>query len=48
MDSVFIVPQGTDDDVYSKCRFMSDNSPHPIYFPSKKMMLKIMRVCIGV
>ena len=48
MDSVFKIPEGPDCPVYTDCRFNSDNSPHPIYFPCKKMLLKIMRVCIGI
>jgi len=44
----FIVPLVDLDFVYADTRYCKEHSPHCIYIPSKKLMLKIMRACIGI
>ena len=34
--------------IYERERYFEKESPKPIYIPSRKLMLKIMRACIGV
>ena len=34
--------------VYPKSRFTCSDSPKPIFVPSVRIMLKIMRACVGV
>ena len=35
-------------DVYQKSRYTPDNSPSVIYIPTRNVMIKMMRSCIGV
>ena len=44
----FDIPTDDLDFVYSDSRYRKDNSPNCIYIPSRRLMLKIMRACIGV
>ena len=44
----FEIPTQDLDFIYEDSRYKKDNSPNCIYIPSKKVMLKIMRACIGV
>ena len=45
----FSKPERVDDFVYPKSRMMDEYcSPRVIYLPSKDVMLKLMRACIGV
>jgi hypothetical protein len=44
----FDIPEDDLDFVYADSRYRKDNSPNCIYIPSKKVMLKIMRACIGI
>ena len=34
--------------VYDKTRYSAVNSPYVIYYPSKDIMVKLMRACLGV
>ena len=34
--------------IYAKTRFIEGESPKPIFIPSRRMMLKIMRACVAV
>ena len=44
----FVYPQAVDDLAYPKDAYKKGQSPHVLYFPSKRLMFKIMRACIGV
>ena len=48
METSFIIPTTDEDLVYREERFVYKNSPHTLYFPSKKVLFKIMRACIGI
>lgn len=48
MGANFDIPKDDLDFVYADSRYRKDNSPNCIYIPSRKVMLKIMRACIGV
>lgn len=47
-DSEFRIPNNYDDLVYSSSRYVYGSSPKHLYIPSRRMMLKLMRACIGV
>ena len=42
------VPEGPDDLAYPEERFVHGISPSVIYIPSRQVMLKMMRACIGI
>ena len=44
----FDIPRDDLDFVYKETRYIKDNSPSCQYIPSRKMMLKLMRACIGI
>lgn len=44
----FEIPRAHTDMVYGQSRYRKDNSPHTLYIPSRKLLFKIMRACIGV
>ena len=46
MEERFDIPDNEDDLVYAKARYIKGNSPNSIYYPSKRLMLKMMRTCI--
>ena len=46
MEEQFYVPDTEDDLVYAPSRYIEGNSPNAIYYPSKRLMLKMMRSCI--
>ena len=46
--SNFAIPQSALDFVYPKTRLSEQRSPLTIYLPTKEVMLKLMRACIGV
>ena len=48
MEVNFYIPDNEDDLVYAPARYIEGNSPNAIYYPSKRLMLKMMRSCIGV
>ena len=48
METTFFIPKTEEDLVYRGDRYVKGNSPNAIYFPSKKMLFKIMRACIDV
>jgi len=48
MDSEFSIPKTQEDLVYREDRYIYGNSPNMLYFPSRKLLFKIMRACIGV
>ena len=48
METEFSVPTCNDDLVYRADRYMDGNSPCVIYIPSKLLLFKLMRSCIGV
>jgi len=35
-------------DVYQKSRYVPENSPSVIYIPTRVVMIKMMRACLGV
>ena len=47
-DTNFFVPTSYEDEVYMRCTSSATDSPHLLYFPSRPMMFKIMRACIGI
>ena len=48
VDHDFIPPKEYTDLVYSMSRYVKGESPKCIYFPSRKLMFKMMRACIGI
>lgn len=48
METNFYIPKSDEDLVYRASRYVKSCSPHSIYFPSKRVLFKIMRACIGV
>ena len=44
----FLMPEDPRDLVYHKDAYSPDRCPWPHYFPSKSVLLKMMRACIGV
>ena len=48
METKFYIPKTDEDLVYRSDRYVKGNSPNSIYFPSKLVLFKIMRACIGV
>ena len=48
MESSFRIPITDEDLVYRVNRYTKGNSPNTLYFPSKMMLFKMMRACIGV
>ena len=42
------LPVDADDQIYPESRFDSGTSPTVIYIPSRDVMSKMMRACIGV
>ena len=42
------LPPETMELVYDRDRYMAKQSPKPIFIPNRKIMLKIMRACIGI
>jgi hypothetical protein len=46
--SIFKFPEKADDFVYPINRLVYSLSPSTIYMPSKKVLFKLMRSCIGV
>lgn len=47
-DIEFQIPHCYDDYVYSPSRYVYGSSPKHLYIPSRRMMLKLMRACIGI
>lgn len=48
METKFHIPETDEDLVYQQERFVYNNSPNTLYFPSKMLLFKIMRACIGI
>ena len=48
METQFAVPKTQEDLVYRSDRYAEDFSPYVIYYPSKLVLFKLMRACIGV
>ena len=48
METDFAVPHTQEDLVYRGDRYVKGTSPYVIYYPSKLMLFKLMRACIGV
>ena len=48
MESKFEIPETKDSLVYNEIKYIPGNSPNMIYFPSKLLLFKIMKACIGV
>ena len=48
METDFAVPQTQEDLVYRSDRYVETYTPHVIYYPSKLLLFKLMRACIGV
>ena len=48
METNFNIPKTDEDYVYRLNRYVQEYSPNAIYFPSKMVLFKIMRACIGV
>jgi hypothetical protein len=48
MESKYKLPITADNLVYATERFTEGNSPNTLYFPSKLLLFKIMKACIGV
>ena len=48
METNFSVPQSEEDLVYRIDRYIDGESPKCIYVPSKLILWKIMRACIGI
>ena len=44
----FVEPIHVDDWVYNAKLYQSNSVPRQIWLPSKRMLLKIMRACIGI
>ena len=42
------MPDKIDDMVYGPTRYIKGFSPYCIYIPTKEIMVKIMRACVGV
>ena len=47
-NNIFIKPLKNMDLVYPECRYHSDYSPLMLYIPSLWILLKLMRICVGV
>ena len=48
MESEFVIPVTEEDLVYRENRYIYKDSPNMLYFPSKMLLFKIMRACIGI
>jgi len=48
METHFHVPETEEDLVYRGNRYIKGNSPNLLYFPSKLMLFKIMKACVGI
>ena len=48
METEFAVPTTEEDLVYRADRYVEGQSPFVIYFPSRLLLFKLMRACIGV
>ena len=48
METSFNIPTTDEDLVYRGDRYVKKCSPNAIYFPSKKVLFKIMRACLDV
>ena len=48
METSFRIPKTDEDLVYRIDRYIENNSPTSIYFPSKMCLFKIMRACIDI
>jgi hypothetical protein len=44
----FSIPIKEDDLVYGNDRYIYKNSPNMLYFPSKSLLFKLMRACVGI
>jgi hypothetical protein len=42
------IPVANTDLVYDEHRLVPDSIPLTVYLPSKRLLLKIMRACVGV
>jgi hypothetical protein len=48
MESKFEIPKSKDHLVYHKSLYEDGNNPCCLYFPSKLLLFKIMKACIGI
>ena len=48
METHFHVPETQEDLVYRGNRYIKGNSPNLLYFPSKLLLFKIMKACVGI
>ena len=48
VETDFHIPVAEDDMVYRLDRYKPENSPVVTYFPSKLVLFKLMRACIGI
>ena len=48
IETTFCLPSSEEDLVYRIDRYNEENSPVVTYFPSKLVLYKLMRACIGV
>ena len=48
MEIDFEIPKSFDDLVYMPDRYVEEHSPKVLYIPSKLMLFKLMRACIGI
>ena len=48
METHFHVPDTDDDLVYRVNKYVEGDSPALLYFPSKLLLFKIMKACVGV
>ncbi len=48
METSFNVPVTEEDLVYHESRYIKGNSPNLLYYPSKQLLFKIMKACVGI
>ena len=48
MEVDFAIPESYDELVYRSDRYVEEYSPKVLYIPSKLILFKLMRACIGI